>query len=223
MEKKGSNEWWTVYSVTYFLSTASLWPLKQQAFLNQALKILLRQSWHWLLWGQHLTPSTQCILVCATVSSDKCWTNYCMPSFICLVTTLVCDTTCVQAAERGSMLKRRGREGGRASLQAQRPGVAWGKRCWKQGGRGLAGWGLGFTGEGARSREEVDSPQTLLQGGGKWLFGRIPHQLLQKSVLKGKGAQLMETATLILWPKAEEHATLKMPLCQRQQKDHRFG
>lgn len=27
------------------------WPLKQRAFLIQALKILLRQSWHWLLWG----------------------------------------------------------------------------------------------------------------------------------------------------------------------------
>lgn len=32
--------------------------------------------------------------------------------FHCLVITLVCNTTCVQAAERGSML-RRGRVGGR--------------------------------------------------------------------------------------------------------------
>lgn len=54
------------------------------AFLNQACKILLRLSWPWILWGQHLTPSTQCILVCATASSDKCWTNYCMPSFTAL-------------------------------------------------------------------------------------------------------------------------------------------
>lgn len=33
--------------------------------------------------------------------------------FHCLVITLVCNTTCVQAAERGSLLRRRGRVGGR--------------------------------------------------------------------------------------------------------------
>lgn len=50
-----------------------------------------------------------------------------------------------------------------------------------------------------------------------------PHQLLQKSVLKGKRAQLMERATLMPRPKADGHATLSMRLCQRQQKDHGFG
>lgn len=77
------------------------WPLKQRAFLIQALKILLRQSWHWLLWGQHETPSTQCILVCATASSDKGWRNYCMPSFIALSSHL-CVTLLTRKLRRGA-------------------------------------------------------------------------------------------------------------------------
>lgn len=119
------------------------WPW---AFLNQALKILLKQSWHWLLWGQHLTPSTLCILGYATTSSDKCWTNYCMPSFIALSSHL-CVTLQVGKQQRGAACWKgeegwegRREGGGRYSLWAQRPGVVWRKRCWKQGGRGLAGW-----------------------------------------------------------------------------------
>lgn len=195
------------------------WPW---AFLNGALKILLRQPWHWLLWGQHLTPSTQCILVCATASSDKCWTNYCMPSFIALSSHL-CVTLHVCKQQRDSMLKRRGKVGereggGRSRLWAQRPEVAWRKRCWKQGGRGLAGWGPAFTGGKRWQPTDFNARRREMT-----VWHVLPHPLLQKSVLKGKGAQLMERATLMPWPKADGHATLSMYLCQRQQKDHRFG
>lgn len=67
--------------------------------------------------------------------------------FHCLVITLVCDTAGGQAAERGSMLKRRGRvggqEGGRREVQPVST-EAWSgvkEKMLKAGGRGLAGWG----------------------------------------------------------------------------------
>lgn len=124
--------------------------------------------------------------------------------FNCLVITLVYETS-VQAAERGSMLKRRGRVGGREVQPVNTEALSgMRKKVLKVGWERTSRLGTSLYRKPAQGQRRGWQPTNITARRREMTVWHLSsQQWLQKSVLKGKEAQLMGKATLMPWPKAD--------------------